>query len=129
MRRFGVLFVVTWTFACTSAGLAMADEETAPVASSKAPSQTEPADGNSAKPEQIAEWIKDLDDVHYQVREEASQHLAEAGTATLDPLLAVANGDCPEPADRAIWIMRRFSHSRDSALATAALEHLSELGD
>jgi hypothetical protein len=129
MKRFGILFIVTWTFASASAGLAMAAEETAPLASSKAASQTEKADGNSAKPEQIAAWIKDLDDVHYRMREEASQHLAEAGIAALDPLLAVANGDRPEPADRAIWIMRRFSHSRDNTLATAALEHLAELGD
>jgi hypothetical protein len=139
MRRFGILlFVGGWLVGSALVGPARADQEAAPAAEPKAASEAgqsantatrQPTGqaGNSPSAEQIASWIKDLDDVHYQVREEASQHLAGAELAALDPLLTVANGDRPEPADRAIWIMRRFSHSRDGALATAALEHLAEL--
>ena len=85
---------------------------------------------SEAKPataDEIATWIKSLDDARYRAREEATQHLLDAGAAALDPLLVVANGDRPEPADRAIWIMRRMGRSRDNILALAALEHLVQL--
>jgi hypothetical protein len=45
----------------------------------------------------------------------------------LDPLLAVANGERPEPADRAVWILRRLGRSRDNDQAIAALERLIQL--
>ncbi len=61
------------------------------------------------------------------VREAATQHLADAGAVALDPLLSVANGEHPEPADRASWILQRYSRSRDSELAFAALERLAQL--
>src|SRR4249919_653829 len=41
--------------------------------------------------EQISDWIKQLDDPLYQVREEATKHLTDAEAASLDPLLSVAN--------------------------------------
>jgi len=75
----------------------------------------------------IARWIGALDDNRYLAREEATQHLIAAGSAALDPLLAVANSDQPEPADRAIWILRRLGNSRDNDLGVAALEHLAQL--
>jgi hypothetical protein len=75
----------------------------------------------------IARWIIALDDNRYLAREEASQHLIAAGNAALAPLLAVANSDQPEPADRAIWILRRLSNSRDADLGVAALEYLTQL--
>jgi hypothetical protein len=139
MRRFGILLLAAaWAIASVGAVVARADDEAAPAAESKAPIEAEqngskPARGakgeadHSPAAEQIAAWIKDLDDQRYQVREEASQHLVGAESAALDPLLTVANGDRPEPADRAIWIMRRFSHSKDEALSRAALEHLADL--
>lgn len=81
----------------------------------------------AASPAEIASWIGALDDNRYQVREQATQHLITAGSAALDPLLVIANGDRPEPADRAIWIMRRLGGARDNDLAVAALEHLAQL--
>jgi hypothetical protein len=83
--------------------------------------------GQVASPAEIASWIGALDDNRYQVREQSTQHLIAAGSAALDPLLAVANSDRPEPADRAIWIMRRLGGSRDNDLAVSALEHLAQL--
>ena len=80
-------------------------------------------------PAEIAAWIKDLDDTRYLTRELATQQLLNAGGAALDPLLTVANSDRPEPADRAIWILRRLGKSRDNALALAALERLVLLQD
>jgi serine protease Do len=80
-----------------------------------------------ATPDAVAGWIKDLDDPRYLTREQASQNLLTAGEAALGPLLVVANSDRPEPADRAVWILRRLSKSRDSALSLGALERLVEL--
>jgi len=68
--------------------------------------------------------IKALDDPRYREREEASQRLLSAGLPALDPLLNVANSEQPEPADRAIWILRTLGRSPDNTLALAALEHV-----
>lgn len=83
----------------------------------------------STTTEEIAVWVTQLDDARYQAREEATQRLLSAGIAAVDPLLVVANGDKPEPADRAIWILRRQGRSRDNQLALAALERLVQLRD
>jgi hypothetical protein len=78
-----------------------------------------------AKPEEIAAWITDLDDNRYLVRETATRRLLETGVSSLDPLLAVANGRRPEPADRAVWILRRFGAGKDQQLRRQALERLT----
>jgi hypothetical protein len=75
----------------------------------------------------INSWIGKLDDDRYQVREEATQRLYEAGAAALDPLLVVADGERPEPSDRSVWIMRRLSTAKDPALRRKALVHLASL--
>ena len=95
-----------------------------PVRAEERPTSRE---GKPATAEEIAAWMKSLDDARYRVREEATQHLLAAGAAALDPLLVVANADRPEPADRAIWILRRMGRSRDNVVALAALERLVQL--
>jgi hypothetical protein len=81
----------------------------------------------TASPSEIAAWIKELDDNRYLARERASQRLLESGSAALDPLLATANGERLEPADRAIWILRRLSKGKDRSLRRQALERLTKL--
>jgi hypothetical protein len=108
-------------FVCLLFGLTGSRSMAAEPANAVAPA------GQVASPADIASWIGALDDNRYQMREQATQHLIAAGSAALDPLLAVANSDRPEPADRAIWIMRRLGGSRDNDLAVAALEHLAQL--
>jgi hypothetical protein len=78
-------------------------------------------------PEQIAAWIVELDDNRYVVREQATRHLLETEAAALDPLLATANGESPEPADRALWVLRRLGNSKDQGLRRQALERLAQL--
>lgn len=80
-----------------------------------------------ATSEQIAEWIRQLDDNQYVVREQATAELLASGASALEPLLATANGDRPEPADRAVWILRKLSVGQDVALQRAALEKLVQL--
>jgi hypothetical protein len=81
----------------------------------------------AATPAEIAAWITELDDNRYLVRERASQQLLEAGSPALDPLLNTANGERPEPSDRAVWILRRMSTSKDRSLRRPALERLTRL--
>jgi hypothetical protein len=78
-------------------------------------------------PVQIAGWISDLDDNRYLTREAATHKLLESGADSLDALLATANGDRPEPADRATWILRRLGNSKDHSLRRPALERLALL--
>jgi hypothetical protein len=77
--------------------------------------------------EQIANWITQLDDNRYVVREEATSRLLETQGAALNPLLAAANGVRPEPADRAVWILRRLSSTKDAAFRRQVLERLAQL--
>jgi hypothetical protein len=81
----------------------------------------------TATPEQVGEWLAQLDDDRYLERERATQKLIEAGEAALDPLLAIANGKRLEPADRAVWILQRQSKAADNAAAIAALERIVQL--
>ena len=111
------LFVAT----CSSAAMGQGD---APHGENKDASlATQPA--QSA--EQIASWIFELDDNQYLVREHATRRLLESQAAALDPLLAAANSERPEPADRAIWILRQFSNSKQPHLRRQALERLVRL--
>src|SRR5262249_34361632 len=57
---------------------------------------------------ELASWIAELDANEYLVRERASRQLIAAGEAGLDPLLETANGQRLEPADRAVWILRKL---------------------
>jgi hypothetical protein len=68
-----------------------------------------------------------LDDNRYVVREQATRLLLETQSTALDPLLAAANGESPEPADRAVWILRRLGNSKDQVLRRHALERLAKL--
>jgi hypothetical protein len=76
---------------------------------------------------QIAEWIAQLDDNRYVVREQATSRLLETQGAALDLLLAAANGERPEPADRAVWILKRLSQSKDEGLHRQVLGYLAQL--
>lgn len=138
MKFFSRARTVAWWAAASVCAIALAEEPSAskssprsnPAIQAAAPKS---AAADAARPqqpanaEQIARWLKELDDSQYLVREAATQHLADAGAAALDSLLSVANGERPEPADRATWILQRYSRSRDSELAFAALERLAQL--
>lgn len=111
------LCIAATSFVCAPIVLqvAVASETDSPKTEKSAPTDAE-----------IAGWIAELDDNQYVVRERATRELLDAGEASLDALLAAANGDRLEPADRAVWIMRRLSRSSDDALAIAALERMIE---
>jgi tetratricopeptide (TPR) repeat protein len=67
-------------------------------------SSTEPA----ATPKQIAEWIEQLGDNDFQVRENASKKLWQAGTAAESALEKAAKSDDPEVARRCRDLLDKF---------------------
>src|SRR4051812_31203459 len=75
----------------------------------------------------VAKWIVELNDDSYVVRERATKQLIEAGTVAIDAIFTAADADRPEPADRAIWIMRRWSIGKDASLKRKSLERLANL--
>jgi hypothetical protein len=78
---------------------------------------------------ELQELIARLDSNRYLERERATQELLTVGAAALDPLLAAANSNLPEPADRAVWVLRKMSESTDRELALAALDRLVAVND
>jgi hypothetical protein len=86
-----------------------------------------PANPRAADGVQIARWIGELDSNRYLVRERATQQLLATGAAALDPLLTAANGDRPEPADRAVWVLKNLGDSEDRQLALSALDRLVQV--
>lgn len=96
---------------------ANADEKPAP------PAATRPAPA----PAEVGEWISQLNDDRYLVRERATRQLLDAGLAALDQLQIAADADRPEPADRSVWILRRLTNAKDPGLKRQALEHLANL--
>ncbi len=138
-------------FGITVAGLAflplgspvVGGEEAAPPAAGLQPSESELISEGSPRPspvdekvdgvrtapsaQQIAAWIVELDDDRYAVREQATAQLLAAGPAALDPLLVAASGDRPEPADRAVWVLRKLSNGQEPRLRRPALERLAQL--
>ncbi len=69
----------------------------------------------------IRQWIKDLDDNHFRVREAARDRLAKAGHAALPDLTEAACGKSLEAALRAVGILRELSQSAATDAAVDAL--------
>jgi PDZ domain len=123
--------------ACASAVSAQEDRKPASApaeastieASTTETEQSSDAEPPTPSPDEIASWIRELDDDQYLVRERATGELLSAGAVALDPLLETANGQRPEPADRAVWILRKLSTGEEPALRRPALERLTELED
>ena len=84
----------------------------------------EDAKPQAVEVDRIAALVEQLDSNRYREREQATQALLEAGRAALDPLLAAANSDRPEPADRAVWVLKKMGDLADREFALAALDRL-----
>jgi PDZ domain len=117
------LIFAAWHLSMPAWSLVRAEEPAATQAAAQPVIESQPA----SPPPEIANWIAELDDNRYLIREAATQRLLEAGTAALDPLLAAANGDRPEPADRAIWVLQKLARDDRIAVAQPALERLVKL--
>lgn len=81
----------------------------------------------SATPEQIAEWVKDLDSDYYLTRERATESLAQAGPGALEPLAKAADSQNLEVATRAVRAMFEISQANEGQFERAALESIAKL--
>ncbi len=108
-----------------------ADEnESAEVTPDKAVAEKPVADQptvEKATPEQIAAWIKSLDDEAFGTRQAASQKLFEAGKAAVEPLSAAAASDSLEVALNAVDVLRRLTQGTDADAKSAAKSSLEKL--
>ncbi len=124
-----VMKLLVTTCACLPSLLVAFATATAATDQNKSESSAQSANAAVPRPstEQIAAWIAQLDDNRYLERELATRNLLAAGDAALDRLLVAANGDKPEPADRAVWVLRRIAETREVAIRRQALERLAQL--
>jgi hypothetical protein len=83
--------------------------------------------GRTAPPQPIAQWIKELDDDRFSVREAATRKLAAAGKEAVAALAAAADGDSPEVTHRSLGILRRLFLSSDASTTAAAKAALLKL--
>jgi hypothetical protein len=120
MRQLLLTTVIATLLLAVPCGRAGADEGGTPTGAPDAKPQAVAAS-------RIAELVTQLDSNRYREREEATQALVEAGDGALDPLLAAANGDRPEAADRAVWVLRKLGDSPDRDFALAALDRLVQV--
>jgi hypothetical protein len=104
--------------------LAQTAAQSPPLGSSEADSKDLPP-----ATDEIAQWIEQLDSDRYLPREEATQKLVAARAAAFGALLEVANGDKPEPADRAIWALQQGAGNDDENIQWQAHTHLAQIKD
>ena len=122
MRRTGLVGLTAAIVGIVGFAQAWAEDQPA------AKEVTKPAT-KTASPEDIGQWIKDLDSNSFTARQTASRKLAEAGKDAIDPLGKAATGDSLEVTRQAIDILRHHFQSGEAPLkdaAQAALKKLSE---
>ncbi len=61
-----------------------------------------------------------LDEPQYRVREQATQRLLAAGPTALEAVASAANGERPEAADRAVWLLQQFANAKEAEFRRAA---------
>jgi hypothetical protein len=104
-----------------------ASEAAVPDAANEASADTAADDALQVDPEQVAQWIRDLDADQYAVREAAQKQLAAVGTPALESVAQVAAVGSLESATRAVNVLMEWADSRDNKLNLAALERVAAL--
>jgi hypothetical protein len=77
-------------------------------------------------PEQVLQWVRDLNSDSFIQREVATAKLIEAGSESIEPLLVALSENNLEVTTRAIYVLRELSLSMDPRLEQAAREALVE---
>jgi uncharacterized protein Yka (UPF0111/DUF47 family) len=78
-------------------------------------------------PEQIQQWIQDLDSPQFSKRRSASQELTRAGEAAIDALKRAAASDSRERSIRSLEILEKHWQGANDTLKDAARKALDEL--
>ncbi|NQU23967.1 MAG: hypothetical protein HQ567_22010 [Candidatus Nealsonbacteria bacterium] len=82
---------------------------------------------DAASADSIRQWIEDLDDDRFDVREQASENLTAAGKEVIAPLQAAALGGSMEAGFRALRILVRLAEREGPAIGDPAMEALKEI--
>jgi hypothetical protein len=102
-----------------------------PGAAQTAPAAVEPtpaiAPASASEASAITQWVGELDNDRFAVREAAQQHLLGAGTGALDFVGRAAASGSLESSTRAVGILLSWGQSGDNALSLGALEQLAAL--
>ncbi len=80
-----------------------------------------------ASAEQIARWVKELDDDRFVIRRNATDRLILAGAGAVQPVAKAVEGANLEVSTRGIYVLRELALSVDIAASEAALEALQQL--
>ena len=83
----------------------------------------------AATPQEIAQWIQDLDSNTFTTRQTAARKLAEVGQDAIDPLAKAAAGESLEVTRQALDILRRHYQSGEVPLKDAAQAALKKLAE
>ena len=89
--------------------------------------QAPEAQAATATPEQVEQWIAELDDNQFAKREHAQSQLEDAGLAALPQVAEEAQTGSLESSTRALNILLTWSEGDDPALKISALEQIVAL--
>lgn len=87
------------------------------------------ADVPSLDPALMDQWVGELDDDRYAVREAAQKRLAAAGSPALEKVAQVAATGSLESSTRAVSVLVGWADSEDNKFSLAALEHIAALAN
>jgi hypothetical protein len=83
--------------------------------------------GEPASPEQIQQWVKELDADSFAARQAATRSLIAAGRPVIDAVAKAAEGESLEVTTRAMEVLTRLYQSEDAATRDAAKAALEKL--
>jgi hypothetical protein len=83
----------------------------------------------SPSAEQIQQWIRDLDDSSYRVRDQAAKQLRHSGAEVAAALAKAAKTGSAETSDRAMRILGEMADGDDAKVEAAARRQLRRLAD
>ncbi len=77
--------------------------------------------------EQVAQWVRDLDDDRFVVRRNATDRLISAGMCAVEPVAKAVEGANLEVSTRGVFVLRELALSSDVGTQDAALQALQQL--
>lgn len=91
------------------------------------PARSQKTAAPAVEPAQIEQWVRELDDDRYAVREAAQKQLAAAGAPALETVGGIAAAGSLESSTRAVSVLVGWADSTDSTLSLPALEKIAAL--
>ncbi len=93
------------------------------------PATGKPDAKSKASPDQLDQWVKEMDSDKFDIRDKAVEKLTAAGKAAIPAVMKAAKGKSLEVTVRSIRVLKNLLESKDDdtkAAAQAALEELAK---